>query len=92
METSNKDFGEILKKGEALFLSTFKKELESEHMGDYAVIDVDSKKYIIDSNKIQAIKKAQGEFGNKLFYIVQVGYLDEPTVNFRERKNVAWIF
>lgn len=90
MET--KDRGEVLKKGEAIYLGTLRDELETTHLGAYVAIDVDSSEYVIDTDKLNAIKKAQETFGHKLFYIVQVGNLEEPTINFRERKNVAWIF
>jgi hypothetical protein len=92
MDSPNKNQGEVLKKGEALYLGSLKQKLEMDHNGDYVVIDVDSGNFIVESNKIEAIKKAQKEFGEKLFYIVQIGDLEEPTINFRERSNVAWIF
>ncbi len=84
--------GEILEGGEKFYLESLKSHLEKEHTGEYVAIDVDSKKYIVDANKMSAIKRAQNDFGEKLFYIVQIGNLNEPTVNFRERKNVAWFF
>jgi hypothetical protein len=83
---------EVLEKGERLYLNSLKQQLEAAHTGDYVAIDVESGKHIVETNKIQAIKKAQESFGEKLFYIVQIGDLSEPTVNFRERTNVAWIF
>ena len=88
----NQNRGEVLKKGEEIYLGALRKELEAAHMGEYAAIDVDSGNHIIESNELNAIKRAQKEFGEKLFYIVQIGNLNEPTINFRERKNVAWIF
>lgn len=86
------DFGSILTDGEAFYFESLKNKLEKNNFGEYLVIDVDSKQYVLNKNKIEAIDEAERKFGKKLFYIVQVGYLDEPTVNFRERKNVAWIF
>ena len=88
----NQDPKEILRKGEDFYFETLKEELEKEHFGEYVVVDVDVKKYIVHPNKITAVDMAREQFGHKLFYIVQIGDLDEPTVNFRERKNVAWIF
>ena len=61
-------------------------------MGEYAAIDVDSGEHIVDKDESRAIERAQETFGQRLFYIVQIGNLKEPTINFRERKNVAWIF
>jgi hypothetical protein len=92
MEFSSGPQGEVLQKGEAFYLGTLKNTLESEHMGEYVAIDVDTNEYLVDAEKSNAIKRAQEKFGQKLFYIVQVGGLEEPTINFRERKNVAWIF
>ncbi len=90
MITTNR--GEVLERGEKFYLEELKSRLEKEHVGEYVAIDTDSKQYIIGSNKMSVIRQAQKDFGEKLFYIVQVGDLSEPTANFRERENVAWFF
>jgi hypothetical protein len=82
---------DILREGEHLYLHTFKKELEDTFDGQYAVIDVESKKYVVKPNQLDAIDEAKREFGDKLFYIVQVGNLKRPTVNYRTNQH-AWNF
>lgn len=84
--------GEVLKKGEKIYLETLRKVLEPTHTGAYVAIDVDTGQHLVESSELGAIKRAQEEFGDKLFYIVQIGNLSEPTINFVERKNVAWFF
>jgi hypothetical protein len=83
--------GEILKAGEKFYFDELKEKLEKENMGQYAVIDVEQKKYRVDPNELVAIQKAQKDFGNKLFYIVQVGSLKHPSTNFMTQK-YAWDF
>ncbi len=92
MEQNNAIREEVLRKGEAIYLDTLKQNLEVDHMGKYVAIDVNSQAYLLDADKSVLIKKAQEAFGKKLFYMVQVGNLEEPSINFRDRKNVAWIF
>ena len=82
---------EIIKAGEKFYFDELKEKLEKENMGQYAVIDVEQKKYRIDPDELVAIKKAQQDFGNKLFFIVQVGSLKHPSTNFMTKK-YAWNF
>jgi hypothetical protein len=83
---------EVLEKGEALYLNTLKQELEKSHDGEYVAIDVETGTYVIEPTKLGVITHAKKEFGDKLFYMVQIGNLLEPTANFRERHNVALLF
>ena len=87
-----KEQAEVLTKGEHIYLKNLKEELEKDHLGEYVAIDVDTGIYILDPNRLALVKKAQAQFGDKLFYTVQIGNLSEPTINFRERQNVSWIF
>lgn len=82
---------DILREGEHLYLETFKEELEGAFGGQYAVIDVESKEYVVRPNQLDALDEAKKKFGDKLFYIVQVGSLDRPTINYRTSQH-AWIF
>jgi len=88
MQTQN--LTNILKEGERLYLEEFRTELERAHYGEYAVIDTDTRQYVADPNKLQAIDAAQREFGKKLFYIVRVGDLNQPTIN--HKMHVSWSF
>ena len=92
MEPHNGSKADVLVKGEAIYLDTLKDELEKTHRGEFVAIDVDTGKHIIDADRLQAIERGHKEFGDKLLYMVQVGNLDEKTTNFRENKNVAWLF
>jgi hypothetical protein len=82
---------EIIKAGEKFYFEELKEKLERESMGQYAVIDVEQKKYRVDPNELVAIQKAQKDFGEKLFFIVQVGSLKHPSTNFTTQK-YAWNF
>ena len=64
---------DISKLGEKFYTEKLKEKLEKESLGQYVVIDVEQGKYYVDSDRLVAVDKATKEFGNKLFYIVQIG-------------------
>jgi hypothetical protein len=82
---------EIIRAGEKFYFGELKEKLERDNMGQYAVIDVEQKKYRVDPDELVAIQKAQKDFGDKLFFIVQVGSLKHPSMNFMTEK-YAWNF
>lgn len=94
MTTINKQplsLEEISKLGEKFYAEKLKEKLEKENLGQYVVIDVEQGKYYIDPDRLVAIDKAVKESGNKLFYIVQIGNTQHPSVNFSAKK-YAWNF
>ena len=82
----------VLTKGESIYLEKLRPVLEKDHEGDYVAIDVDTEDYLIDKSRMSVVLRAKQQFGDKLFYTVRVGNLIEPTINFKDRKNVAWLF
>ncbi|MEK7622109.1 MAG: hypothetical protein AAB415_02930 [Patescibacteria group bacterium] len=82
---------EISRLGEKFYTDKLKAKLEKEHMGHYAVIDVEKGKYYIDADRLIAIEKAQKVSGETLFYIVQIGSIQNPSMNFNAKK-YAWNF
>ena len=88
---SDASLEDIVREGENLYLHTFKTDLESEHSGEYVAIDTESKAYIVRASKLEALEAAKEKFGQKLFYTVQVGSLDKPSINYRTQLH-AWSF
>ena len=82
---------DISKLGEKFYTEKLKEKLEKENLGQYVVIDVEQGKYYVDSDRLVAVDKATKEFGNKLFYIVQIGNVQHPSMNFSAKK-YAWNF
>lgn len=82
---------EITRLGEKFYVEELKDKLEKEKAGDYVVIDVEQKKYRADADRLVAVEKARADFGDKLFYIVQVGGVQNPSINFNAQK-YAWHF
>ncbi len=82
---------EITELGEKLYLEELKDIFEKEFMGQYAVIDVEKKQYQIDPDRLVAIDKAIKYFGDKIFYIIQIGNTQRPSMNYSAKK-YAWIF
>lgn len=82
---------DITKLGEKFYTEELKEKLERENMGQYVVIDVEQKKYQVDADRLVAVEKARNDFGNKLFYIIQIGSVQSPSMNFTT-KRYAWNF
>ncbi len=83
---------DILRVGEELYLSKLKGKLEDEAFGHYVVIDTDTGAYLVHASKLEALEKAKKEFGTaKIFYTVQIGSLDKPTINYHAEQR-AWSF
>jgi len=92
--SDNKQFlsiEDISKLGGKFYLEELKDNLEKQYKGQYAVIDVEQKKYQVDPERLVAVEKAKKEFGDKLFYIIQIGDAQIPSLNFSVKK-YAWNF
>lgn len=83
-------FKDILRTGEELYFDLFREELEKSFWGQYAVIDIDRKEYVVNQNQLAALDEAKAKFGKKLFYSIRVGNIDRPT--FDRIPQHAWIF
>ncbi len=75
--------------GQKFYVEELKTNLERNHMGEYVVIDVSERKYEIDADRLVAVEKARKKYGEKLFYIVQIGNDAIPSINYTE-KEYAW--
>lgn len=82
---------ELNRKGEQIYFDELKEKLEKSHSGDYVVIEVDSGDYFLDKDLMKVLQKARGKYKDKLFFIVQVGSLQKPTIGLKKEKN-AWLF
>ncbi len=82
---------EISKIGESFYFTELKDKLEKEHNGEYVVIDVQEKQYVTNQDLFNALTEAKKRFGDKLFFIIQVGSIEKPSVNYKDVK-YAWVF
>lgn len=87
----NLSLDEIVRIGQKFYLDTLKDKLEKTNFGEYVVIDVVKKEYVINADRLVAHEEAKAKYGPQIFYAVQIGMLQEPTNNFLERKH-AWNF
>jgi hypothetical protein len=90
MLNSSLSLEELSQLGNAFYMEN-KALLEKKFMGQFVVIDVEEKKYEVDPDRLVAIEKAKKSFGDKLFYIVQIGSVRKPNANFSAKK-YAWDF
>lgn len=89
--TNNLSLEEISRLGEKFYTEKLKEKLEKENLGQYAVIDVEQGKSYVDSDRLIAVEHARKESGDKLFYIIQIGNVQSPSMNFSAKK-YAWNF
>lgn len=82
---------DITRLGEKFYTEELRGKLERENMGQYVVIDVEQKKYQVDADRLVAVEKARKDFGDKLFYIIQIGSVQGSGMNFTT-KRYAWNF
>ena len=90
MATHQLSLEEISQLGEKFYLEQ-KDILEKDYMGQFVVIDVERGQYQVDVDRLAAIEKAKRAFGEKLFYILQVGNFQHPGLNYSSGR-YAWNF
>ncbi len=81
---------EISRLGNEFYLTELKDKLEKTKMGQYVVIEVESKKYFVDPDLKVALEKANKKFPTKLFNIIRVGELRSLPLQKKEKN--AWLF
>ncbi len=73
-------------------MEELKNTLEKEHNGEFLVIDVEAKQYVINPDKYEALEEAKKRFGEKLFLIIQIGTLQRPETNYVNTQRYGWHF
>lgn len=71
IRTANKY--EIAEKGEKIY-EKIKEELEPEHTGEIAFINVNTGDYFLGNTRMEAYRKARKAFPDEVFYIKRIGY------------------
>lgn len=79
---------DVIKKGEAIYFSRLKDELEPTHSGETVVIEVDSGEYFINKDVLVAVNEARAKFPDKLFYIATIGSISKTSTNFQYAWNL----
>ena len=63
----------IARKGEELYATTIRDQVEAEHRGKYIVINVETGEYEIDGDDLAAVKRAKARFGPEALYTMRIG-------------------
>lgn len=78
--------------GEQIYFEN-QETLETDHLGEFAVIEIDSRDITVNADKLAAIQEAQARHAGKLFYIVQIGKLKrQPGAEINEARRYGWSF
>jgi hypothetical protein len=67
------DLGELARRGQEIYKREYRERFECEHMGEYAVIEVESGRAYLGESAMDAIDAARREFAQGLFHLVKVG-------------------
>jgi hypothetical protein len=64
---------EIVRRGWALYDARIRSEVEAEHDGRFLVIDVDSGRYVLADEELEAFDRARETMPGGTFYLMRVG-------------------
>lgn len=83
---------EITQKGGQIYLQELKGQLEKSHVGEYVVIEVESKQHFVNKDLALALNQARKKFPDRLFFIVQIGTLSQPAISLKKTDAHEWLF
>lgn len=64
----------LAERGEKIYSSFLKRQLEPKHVGKFVAIEVDSGDYFVGSSILDATDKARKKYERRVFYIKRIGY------------------
>ena len=65
---------EVESRGEAIYERQIRQQVESSHTGEFVVIDIETGEYELDSDDLQATKRALAKRPQAVLYGLRVGY------------------
>ena len=65
---------DVIRRGKSIYEQRLRKRLETEHRGEYLVIDPDTEEYYLGRTPEEAMKAALAVHPDHLTYAVRVGY------------------
>ena len=65
---------EIVERGQAIYDSRIRPLVESEHLGKYLVLDIDSGEYEIDADHLEASNRVAAKHPGGLRFAMRIGY------------------
>src|SRR5436305_1104681 len=73
----------LANEGEQFYLDKLRADLEEKRLGEYVVIEPESKAYFVDEDLLKALKVAEKKFPNKFFTIIKIGTFKPSTNNYK---------
>lgn len=65
---------EIVRRGEDIYQREIRPLVEPEHRGKFLVLDIETKRYEIDSQELAALKRAMADNPDGARYLLRIGY------------------
>lgn len=82
---------DVTQEGNEIYLNELKDKLERKHLGEYVVIEVESKKHFINPDLTKALEEATQAFPNKIFHIIKIGDLQRVS-QMKSSNKYGWLF
>jgi hypothetical protein len=65
---------EIARRGQEYYDQFLRAKVESEHKGEFLVLDVETGDYELDESELAALDRAEAKHPQSVFYTLRVGY------------------
>ncbi|MBI1762328.1 MAG: hypothetical protein HYR56_12920 [Acidobacteria bacterium] len=66
--------GEIAKRGQLLYEQRIRSAVETNHQGEFLVLDVETGEYEIDASELAAWQRAKEKAQEGAFYFLRIGF------------------
>jgi hypothetical protein len=90
MELSNPKV--IAERGEQIYQQKYKSAYESEHLGKFLAIDVNTEQAYLGDSPLEALESARKGSPRGLFHLIKVGAAGAFRVSYTNDANLDWIF
>ncbi len=77
---------EVVRQGQTLYEKRIRREIDDSDHGKFLVLDIETGDYELDSDELQALKRAKAKKPNAVLYMLRVGY---PTAYRLGRRTAA---
>lgn len=85
MGTTRPSAREIVRRGQAIYESQIRPQVERDHFGEYLVVDVDTGDYEIDADHLAASNRAAAKHPDAPLFAMRIGYRAGGRIGARAR-------
>jgi hypothetical protein len=87
MATATVDIHDLARRGEAYYDEHLRAKIETEHKGEFLVLDVETGDYELGTSQAAALERAIAKHPGTVFHIQRVGYRAAARIGARFRQS-----